>query len=59
MPAIRAISYTVYLASFTTISFTYDTISSQDADFGFPDLGAFSITLTENQMSFFRLRNMS
>ena len=38
-----AISCTVYLASLTTISFTFDTIPSQDADFGLPALGAFSI----------------
>ena len=35
--------HTVYLASLSTISFTFDTILSQDANFRLPDLGAFSI----------------
>ena len=43
MLTIRAISRNVYLASLSTISFTFNTISSLDADFDPPDLGAFSI----------------
>ena len=43
MQTIHAISCSVYLASLSTISYTFDTISSQDADFGLSDLGAFLI----------------
>ena len=43
MLTIRAISRTVYLVSLSTISFTFDTISSQAADFSLPDLYAFSV----------------
>ena len=43
LPAIRATSCTVYLASLSTMSITFDTISLKDADFGLPDLGAISI----------------
>ena len=34
MRSIRALSRSVYLASPSTITFTFDTISSQEADFG-------------------------
>ena len=53
MPTVRAISCTVYLAYLSTISFTFDTISSQAADFGLSDLGAFSIDSNPESNFFF------
>ena len=38
MPTIYAISRTAYLASLSTLFFTFDTISLQDADFDLPDI---------------------
>ena len=43
MLTICGLSHTVHPASLSTISFTFDTILSQEAVFGLPDLGAFSI----------------
>ena len=59
MPIICAISCTVYLASLSTISLTFDTISSQDAEFGLPDLGAFAIHSNPESDFFFLLQTMS
>ena len=59
MPVFRAISRTVYLAYFSTFFFTYDTISSQDSDFGIPDLGAFLIDSNPESNYFFSLRTVS
>ena len=59
MPTIHAISCTVYLASLSTISFTFDIISSQDADFHFHDLGAFSIDSNPESNFFFHLQTVS
>ena len=54
MPTIHAISGTVYLASLSTISFTFDTISSHDADFGHPDFGVFLIDSNPESNLFFQ-----
>ena len=60
-PNIHALSHTIYLACLSTISFTFDfdTISSQDADFGLPDLRAFSIDSNPESNFFFHLLTMS
>ena len=58
MPNIHAISDTVDLVSLKTISFTFDKISSRDADFGFPDLGAFSMDSNPKSNVFFHLQSM-
>ena len=49
----------VYLAYLLTISFTLDTISSQDVNFGISDLGAFSINSNPESNFFFHLRTAS
>ena len=59
MLTIRALSRTIYLVSLSTITFTFDTISSQDADFGHPDLGAFSIDSNPESNFSFHQRNVS
>ena len=53
MPTIHAISGTVYLASLSAISFIFDTISSEDVDFGLPDLDEFSIDPNPESNFFF------
>ena len=53
MPAFRAISRTVNLASPSMISFILETISLQDADFGLPDFGAFLMDSTPDSNFFF------
>ena len=50
MQTIRALSRTVNLAPLSTNSYTFDTISSQNADFGLFDLGAFSIDSNPNSV---------
>ena len=59
MPTIHAISRTVYLASLSAISYIFDTISSEDADFGLPDLDEFSIDPNPESNFFFDLQTMS
>ena len=59
MPNIGAISRTVYLAYLSTISFTFDTILSQDADFDLSDLGAFSIDSNPKCKFFFHQQTAS
>ena len=56
MPTIHPISHTVYLATLLTISFTFDTILSQDD--GLPDLDAFVIECNTESNFFFK-KNMS
>ena len=53
-------SHTVYLASlfnnfFYFCIYTFDTISLQDADFGLPDLGAFSFDSNTESIFFIHL----
>ena len=59
MPTTPALSRTVYLASLSTISFTFDTILSQAADFGLHDFGAFSTDSNPESNFFFHLQNVS
>ena len=59
MPTIRALSRTEYVASLSTISFNYYTILSQDADFGLPNLNAFSINSNPGLNFFFHRRTVS
>ena len=54
MHSFRAISRTVNLASPSTISFIFETISLRDANFGLPDFGAFVMDSTPDSNLFFQ-----
>ena len=54
MPAIDAVSRTVYIASLSK-TFAFDTILSQDADFGLPGFGALLIYSNPESRFFFNV----
>ena len=53
MPAFRAISEIVNLASPSMLSFMFETTSLRDVDFGLPDHGAFLMDSTPDSNFFF------
>ena len=53
------ITYCILNFFFSTIPFIFDTFSSQDADFGFPDLDAFSIDSNPESNFLLHLRAVS
>ena len=56
---VRAISWTVNLASHSMISFIFETISLRDANFGLPKFGAFLKDSTPDAYLFFQRLTVS